>query len=114
MKLESDDVVFRFSPTWLGPKEFRLPFDARYLAYVVWLPTLMVILGIRFAISGPVFPGWEVGFSILVTLYLLRYVDHDRPLRSLWRPLWADLTGPRDRDRTYQIEPCAAKVRKDR
>lgn len=110
MKLRTDDEIFRVSPTWLGPVGFRIPWDARFLAYVVWLVVLLVILAVK-ALTFGVHIGWDVCLSIAATYYLMQYVDYDRPLRSLWRPLFADLTGPRHRDTAYEVAPCAYRVK---
>lgn len=95
----TDDDIYRPDAVWLGPKNYQLPFKARYSAYglgvVVMLAAVFVErhLGIPFGIPSLVL-GLVV--TVAVTTILHRRIDYDRPARCLWQTFRAELTAPRE------------------
>jgi hypothetical protein len=97
MRVAPDDEVYRVNTVWLGPRGLTFPWTARYLAYAVWLVTFLFILGFEaltpLTVGLP--PVWEVCITTLFTYAVMGFVDHDRPVRSVWQTFVADLSAPR-------------------
>lgn len=101
MKIAPDDPVYQSHRVWLGPDSggtaVTLPFTARYLAYVVWLAIFGVVLLVEglTPLRMGIPPVWEICGSTLATMILLAFIDHERPLVSVWQTFRADLGAPR-------------------
>lgn len=97
MLLRPDDEVYRVDAVWLGPQGLTLPWTARYTAYGMWLVVFVSILLVEailpMRVSIP--PVWEVVLSVLATYALTGIIDHERPVRSVWQLLRAELSAPR-------------------
>jgi hypothetical protein len=97
VRLRPDDDVYRINAVWLGPRGLTLPWVARYSAYAVWLVVFLLILAVEgitpLRVGVP--PVWELAISILITYAVMGFVDHDRPVRSLFELGWSELTSPR-------------------
>jgi hypothetical protein len=97
LRVAPDDDVYRVNAVWLGPRGLTFPWTARYLAYATWLVTFLVILLVE-AITPlhvGVPPVWEICITTLFTYAVMSFVDHDRPVRAVWRTFLADLSAPR-------------------
>ena len=93
MLLRPDDDVYRVDAVWLGPQGLTLPWTARYTAYGIWLLMFVSILlaeaVLPMQVSIP--PVWEVVISVLATYALTGVIDHERPVRSVWHLIRAEL-----------------------
>lgn len=97
MRVAPDDDVYRVNAVWLGPRGLTFPWTARYLAYATWLVTFLVILLVEgitpLNVGMP--PVWEICIGTLFTYAVMSFVDHERPVRAVWRTFVADLGAPR-------------------
>lgn len=95
MKLRPDEDIYRFQPKWIGGDSFSWPFQARYLAWGVFAAVFGGIVGVQ-VLAGTFHgvPLLQFVIALFVTTYLMRIVDRDVPLRSLWVPLWRELRAP--------------------
>jgi len=112
MRVAPDDEVYRVNTVWLGPRGLTFPWTARYLAYAVWLLTFLVVIvfEILTPLSVGVPPTWEVVITTLFTYAVMGFVDHERPVRSVWQTFTADLSAPR-RTRGRTMVTSTRKVR---
>src|SRR5664280_2472529 len=101
MRVAPDDEVYRVNTVWLGPRGLTFPWTARYLAYAVWLMIFLLILAVEAVtpLSIGVPPVWEICIATLLTYAVMGFVDHERPLRSVWQTCLL-YTSPSPRDRT--------------
>jgi hypothetical protein len=97
MRISPDDDIYRVNTVWLGPQGFTFPWTARYLAYATWLGFFLLILLVEGVtpLSVGIPPVWEICIATLATYCLLIFVDHERPVGSIWSSFIADLTAPR-------------------
>lgn len=97
MLLRPDDDVYRVDAVWLGPQGMTLPWTARYTAYGIWLLLFVSILLIEavlpMRVSVP--PVWEIVITVLATYALTGVIDHERPVRSVWQLVRAELSAPK-------------------
>ncbi|HEX2175834.1 MAG TPA: hypothetical protein VHG70_07975, partial [Nocardioidaceae bacterium] len=100
MRLRPDDEVYRVDAVWLGPTGLTLPWSARYSAYGIWLLLFVAVLLVEavlpMRVSVP--PVWEVVLTVLATYGLTTFIDHDRPVRSVWQLVRNETTAPRRRE----------------
>lgn len=113
MLLRPDDEVYRVDAVWLGPTGFTLPWAARYSAYGIWvvlfIGVLLVEAALPMQVSMP--PVWELVLTILATYALTGVIDHERPLKSVFDLVRAELHAPRARQSPAPVQLSAAKVR---
>jgi len=99
VRVAPDDDVYRVNAVWLGPRGLTFPWTARYLAYATWLIAFLVV--ILFEAATPLDVGippiWEICLTTLFTYAVMGFVDHERPVRAVWRSFLADLSAPRPR-----------------
>jgi hypothetical protein len=102
MRVIPDDEVYRVNTVWLGPRGLTFPWTARYLAYGTWLATFLLVLLVEAItpLSVGLPPVWEICITTLFTYAVMGLVDHERPIRGVWRTFVADLTAPREQNRT--------------
>ena len=113
MRLRPDDEVYRVDAVWLGPAGMTLPWSARYSAYGIWLllftALLLVEAVLPMRVSVP--PVWEVVLSVLATYAVTTFIDHERPVRSVWQLVQAETTAPRGAELRRPIRLSASRVR---
>jgi hypothetical protein len=89
LTVRPDDEVYQFDTVWLGPDEYTLPIQARYVAWGTWLACFLVAAVVLIPIGGDGPAGvlgslmWALGLSIVLSRAVMLVVDHERPLRSL-------------------------------
>jgi hypothetical protein len=108
LRVAPDDDVYRVNAVWLGPRGLTFPWTARYLAYATWLVTFLVVLLVKSLTVGiGVPPVWEISLTTLFTYAVMSFVDHERPVRAVWRTFLADLGAPRaqKKPRAVRINP---------
>ncbi len=113
MRLRPDDEVYRVDAVWLGPSGMTLPWSARYSAYGIWLLLFVAVLLVEAILPMPVSvpPVWEVVLTVLATYAVTTFIDHDRPVRSVWQLVRAETTAPRERELVRPIRLSASRVR---
>jgi len=97
--IDNDDMLHRVDRHYLGPTGFTLPFRLRYGA--VGLGTVItaaVFVVARAIVHVPL--GFQslvviVGIGVVITARVTKYVNADRPLRSVITAAWNDLIAPR-------------------
>jgi hypothetical protein len=117
MRVAPDDEVYRVNTVWLGPRGLTFPWTARYLAYAVWLVTLLVVLLVEAVtpLRVGVPPVWEICLATLFTYGVMGFVDHERPVRSVWQTFTAELSAPRPTaDRVLSATTSRVRVRQRR
>ena len=89
LTVRPDDEVYQFDTVWLGPDEYTLPIQARYVAWGTWLACFLVAVVILVPL-GSKSPGgmlgsliWSFAVSVVLSRAVMLVVDHERPLRSL-------------------------------
>ena len=97
--IDNDDMLHRVDRHYLGPTGFTLPFRLRYGA--VGLGTVItaaVFVVARAIVHVPL--GFQslvliVAIGVVITARVTKYVNADRPLRSVATAAWNDLIAPR-------------------
>jgi len=97
--IDNDDMLHRVDRHYLGPTGFTLPFRLRYGA--VGLGTVItaaVFVVARAIVHVPL--GFQslvliVAIGVVITARVTKYVNADRPLRSVITAAWNDLIAPR-------------------
>ena len=112
MRVVPDDEVYRVNTVWLGPRGLTLPWTARYQAYGVWLAMFVLVLVVEALtpLSMGVPPVWEACATTLATYAIMTFVDHERPVVSVWQMFSADLRAPRPLDDVRPVAVSAARV----
>jgi hypothetical protein len=106
-----DDEIRRIRNVWLGPRGMTLPFQASYVAWLIWASVLAVILLFKYVTPLHIgFPIWDALIACYAAVLLGRIVSVDKPLRMLPRVLRQHLTAPRPKARTRTYAP-ARRVR---
>src|SRR3954451_11973859 len=89
LTVRPDDEVYQFDTVWLGPDEYTLPIQARYVAWGTWLACFLVAAVLLIPLGGGGPAGvlgsvvWSLGLSVVLSRAVMLVVDHERPLRSL-------------------------------
>ena len=83
-----DNEVYQFDTVWLGPDEYTLPIQARYVAWGTSLACFLVATVILIPLAGNGPAGvlgsvvWALGLSVVLSRAIMLVVDNERPLRS--------------------------------
>jgi len=114
VRIRTDDEVYRVDAVWLGPPKATFPWRARYVAWLIGIPTFFVVLGIeRWA-------GWSFGFfstawgfiaTIAITRLLTAKISHERPLGTVVAMAGRELNTPRKRTTGTGGAVSASRVR---
>src|SRR5258705_6981144 len=95
MRLGPDDDISRASLVYLGPPGYTLPIQLPYAQYGVFVLLVPLFMGLHFLITrqfDPV-PAWEIALAMVTTSFIWRYVDPDRPARTVIRTALTDWRG---------------------
>ncbi|WP_404316357.1 hypothetical protein [Prescottella equi] len=97
--IDNDDLLHRVDRHWLGPTGFTLPFRLRYAAvglgvliFVTVFVLARAIVHVPLGFKSIVVMG---AIAVILTGRLTRFVNADRPIRSVFKAAWNDLNAPR-------------------
>ena len=98
MHVSTDDALRRVDARWLGVPGFTFPWrPTRYAAYGVGVPIAIVVIFAVTRLFGSGF--WPLVYglciAIVLTTYLMRLVDDERPASTLPVLVWGELGAPR-------------------
>jgi hypothetical protein len=121
LTVRPDDEVYQFDTVWLGPDEYTLPIQARYVAWGTWLACFLVATAVLVPLGGSG-PGgvlgsilWSLALSVVASRAVMLVVDHERPLRSLPALFSAEahaaFAAARHGERSMLIRPSRVAVR---
>lgn len=97
--IETDDLIYRVDNHYLGPTGKTFPVPIRYSAVGVGVGTFFVVFLIARAVlhlslSYGTFLIMVV-VTVAITSRITKYINPDRPLRSVVKAAYNDLTSPR-------------------
>lgn len=114
MLVRTDDEVYRVDAVWLGPPRATFPWRARYVSYGLGLAVMIVIMFVqrRLGISLDFFSvAWSLLLTIVITRFLGKRVNYDRPLGQIVALFRHEVTGPRPATATRGGTVRAGRVR---
>jgi hypothetical protein len=121
LTVRPDDEVYQFDTVWLGPDEYTLPIQARYVAWGTWLACFLVAAAVLIPLGGNGPAGvlgslvWSLGLSVVLSRAIMLVVDHERPLRSLPALFSAEaraaMQARRRGERSLLVRPGRIRVR---
>lgn len=106
--------MYRVDAVWLGPPRATFPWRARYVSYGVGLLVVLFIMFVqrRLGIGLDFFSvAWALVGTVVITRFLGKKIDYERPLGQVVSQFWAEVTGPRARRRAAGGPVRAGHVR---
>ncbi len=100
MLVRTDDEVYRVDSVWLGPPRATFPWRARYVSYGVGLLVMIFAMFVqrRIGIGLDFFSvAWSLIATVLITRFLGKRIDYERPLGQVVALFRHELKGPRRR-----------------
>ncbi|WP_342661607.1 hypothetical protein Rruber_05409 (plasmid) [Rhodococcus ruber] len=97
--IDTDDLLYRVDAHYLGPTGKTMPIRIRYTAAGLGVALFAaVFVTARAIVHAPL--GFKslvvmVALTVVLTSKITRHVGPDRPVRSVLRAAWNDLTAPR-------------------
>jgi hypothetical protein len=107
MRLRTDDDIYRARLVYLGPPGYTLPVQLSYAQYglFILLVPFYMFIHYLFTFSIEVIPVWEISLAMVTTSFIWRYVDPDRPARTVIRTALTDWRGSRTETANDQRAP---------
>jgi hypothetical protein len=117
--VRTDDEMHRVDRTYLGPKGRRFPWRATYRAYAVWIVVTVLLAGLMLEVGAEVSAATVLLLllaSTLVTIRVMKVIDHDRPLLAMGVMCVHEVIAPRpvtprDKAETYDVEARVSRWR---
>lgn len=100
MLVRTDDEVYRVDSVWLGPPRATFPWRARYVSYGLGLVVMILVMFVqrRVGIGLDFFSvAWALVLTVVVTRFLGKRIDHERPLGQVVELFRHEVRGPRAR-----------------
>ena len=100
MYVRTDDEVYRVDSVWLGPPRATFPWRARYVSYGLGLLVMIVVMFLqrRIGIGLDFFSvAWALLLTVVITRFIGKRIDSERPLGQVVALFRAEVTGPRAR-----------------
>ena len=100
MLVRTDDEVYRVDSVWLGPPRATFPWRARYVSYGLGLVVMILIMFVqrRVGIGLDFFSvTWALVLTTVVTRFLGKRIDYERPLGQVVELFRHEVRGPRAR-----------------
>ncbi|WP_316690019.1 hypothetical protein [Pseudonocardia sp. H11422] len=100
MLVRTDDEVYRVDAVWLGPPRATFPWRARYVSYGLGLLAMIFVMFLqrRVGIGLDFFSvAWALIATIVITRFLGKRIDYERPMGQVFASFWHEVTGPRRR-----------------
>jgi hypothetical protein len=112
MRLRTDDDIYRARLVYLGPPGYTLPVHLPYAQYGLFMLLVPLYMFIHwlFTLKVELFPAWEIALAIVSTSFVFRYVDPDRPARTVIRTALTDWRRTRE-PATEQRDPRLVATR---
>ncbi len=114
MLVRTDDEVYRVDSVWLGPPRATFPWRARYSSYAVGVLVMLAVMFVqrRLGIQLGFFSiAWALLITVVVTRFVGRRINDERPLTE-WVALFLhELSGPRRREQRRGGPLSAGHVR---
>jgi len=101
--VRTDDEVYRVDSVWLGPPRATFPWRARYVSYGLGLVVMILVMFVqrRIGIGLDFFSiAWALVITIVVTRFLGKKIDYERPLGQVVELFRHEVRGPRARTAT--------------
>ena len=98
--VRTDDEVYRVDSVWLGPPRATFPWRARYVSYGLGLVVMILVMFVqrRVGIGLDFFSvAWALVLTIVVTRFLGKRIDYERPLGQVVELFRHEVRGPRAR-----------------
>ena len=97
--IDNDDLLHRVDRQFLGPTGWTFPFRIRYAAIGLGVAIFGTIFFVSRAIVHVPLGFRSLAVMVVLTVVLTskvtKYVNADRPVRSVLRAAWNDLNAPR-------------------
>ena len=101
--VRTDDEVYRVDSVWLGPPRATFPWRARYVSYGLGLVVMILVMFVqrRIGIGLDFFSiAWALVITVVVTRFLGKKIDYERPLGQVVELFRHEVRGPRARTAT--------------
>lgn len=98
--VRTDDEVYRVDSVWLGPPRATFPWRARYVSYGLGLLVTILVMFVqrRVGIGLDFFSvAWALVLTVLITRFLGKRIDYERPLGQVLAHFRYEISGPRAR-----------------
>jgi len=98
--VRTDDEVYRVDSVWLGPPRATFPWRARYVSYGVGLLVMIAVMFVqrRIGLGLDFFSvAWALVITVVVTRFLGKKIDYERPLGQVAELFRHEVVGPRRR-----------------
>lgn len=106
MRYSIDDSIYAVDNVWLGPPGKTFLWRARYVAYFLGAIVFVLVqiverrLGLKIGIFSI---AWGLVATVLITRGVLRLVNYDRTLLSLFTAVSNEISAPRRNDRVLTV-----------
>lgn len=100
MEIKTDDEIHRVNSVWLGPPKATMPWHVRYVAWGIGLVVFFVVLSVQRAVGigfGFFSLGWGFVITIVITRFIARMINYERPLGAVLALFVSEVSTPRER-----------------